>query len=951
MCLLGPVEVHGAGPAAMTQPRLRALVGVLALSANKVVPDRALVEAIWSEEVSRQRLADLRVLVYQLRRRLGDVEPGRTASRVTTAPPGYRLALAADELDVSRFELLALRGRKSASDGDHAAASCLFRQALGLWRGPPLADVAAGSVLAGEAARLDELRLAALECRFASELALGLHGELTAELTALASENPLRERLTEQLMLALCGCGRQAEALAVYRKAWRVLNAELGIAPGLALTRLHQRILDGDQTLVGPQITVEAKAGASALVPRQLPLALSHFSGRAAELEQLDDLAGRVRGSRATVVVATISGMAGIGKTSLAVHWAHRVASQFSAGQLYANLRGYDAEGSAVAPDEVLRGFLDALGVAPERVPDGRDARAALYRTLLADRRMLIVLDNARDAAQVRPLLPAGPGSMVIVTSRTGLPGLSASDGAVPIDLGLPSGGEAHQLLAALLTEQRLAAEPAAASELITLCARLPLAISIVASRAVSARGKSLAALAADLSGERIRLDVFDTGDAATSVRAVFSWSYGRLTGQAARAFRLLASQPGPDISLAAAASVMPLPKAVARLALAELTDARLLSEHSPGRYAFHDLVQAYAAELAMATDTTNGLQAAAVRALDHYLHTGHAAARLLEPTHRPLDLPDPAAGVLPERIDDRADAMAWFKAEHHVLLANITRAADRGLDSYAWRIPWTLRNYLDWQGHWDDFAFVNEIALAAARREGDDFGLAWTYHRMATVSLRRGRYDEAIGHADQALQGFCRVGDLLGQAHAHLSTSWIHGLRGRFDGALEHACQAMLMYGQAGERCQEAAAMTEVGWYHTNLGNLELGLDYCRRALDAHRRAGSPQSRLAHAWDRLGFAHERLGDNIAATSCYGEALMLFRDLGHTWGQANSLFRLGFNYEAAADLAAARLAWQQALDLLGDMHHPAASRARARLGVLVAASSTSCSPGPVRKAA
>lgn len=460
-------------------------------------------------------------------------------------------------------------------------------------------------------------------------------------------------------------------------------------------------------------------AAAGRPVPRQLPADVPGFTGRGAQLRELDLLVtGGERTS--TLVVSAVSGTAGVGKTALAVHWAHRVRGRFPHGQLYVNLRGFDPTGRAVSPAEAVRGFLDALGVVPQRIPAGLDPQAALYRSLVADRRMLILLDNARDADQVRPLLPGAAGCLVVVTSRDLLSGLVVAEGAHPLVLDLLTTDEAHQLLERRLGPARVAAEPEAVDDIVGACARLPLALAIVAARAVAHPAFPLSALAGALRQARGGLDIFAHGDPATDVRAVFSWSYHTLGPTAARLFRLLGVHPGPDITIPAAASLAGVTPREVAASMGELTRANLLTEHTAGRFAFHDLLRAYATELAHDVEPQAERRAAAQRALDHYLRTAYAADQLLNPERGPITLPPAGPGVTPEEHADRGQAMAWFGAEHRVLLAAADRAAATGLDIHAWQLPWVLADFFNLRGHSHDLAATQHAALEAARRLAD---------------------------------------------------------------------------------------------------------------------------------------------------------------------------------------------------------------------------------------
>jgi transcriptional regulator with XRE-family HTH domain len=529
-------------------------------------------------------------------------------------------------------------------------------------------------------------------------------------------------------------------------------------------------------------------AAGPVVVPRQLPAAAAPFAGRTAELAILGEwLEGATRnGPGRAVVISTIGGMAGAGKTALALHWAHRVADRFPDGQLYANLRGYDPSGQPAEAAEVVRGFLQGLGVVPEQIPASLDARTALYRSLLAGRRMLIVVDNARNPAQVRPLLPGAPGSVVLVTSRNHLGGLAATEGARILNLDVLSEADAAELLSARLGRDRVAAEPDAVAELIRLCARLPLALAIVAARA-DVSGWPLTVLAGQLADARERLGLLGLDDSAADVRAVFSWSFCQLSGESAGMFRLLAVHPGPDISVAAAASIAGVPAPRAQALLHELAEASMLGEYVPGRYLLHDLLRAYAAEQADpdAADTegcagvgderaTDGEgPAAARRVLEHYLHAARTAARALDPA-QPAAPDPPGPGVTREAMAGSDEALAWFDAEHNVLLAIMSQAGSSGSDDYVRQIAWTLEPFFVRRGNWQDLTVTEQIALACSERLADPAGQARAHLYLGRALAGRGQADPARAHLAQAAELFRALGDHSAEARAHLADSAI---------------------------------------------------------------------------------------------------------------------------------------------------------------------------------
>src|ERR1035438_2515234 len=665
--------------------------------------------------------------------------------------------------------------------------------------------------------------------------------------------------------------------------------------------------------------------------PRQLPTAVAQFAGRTAELATLDRWLEQPAGDRAGggVVISAIGGMAGVGKTALALRWAHQVAGRFPDGQLYVNLQGYGPSGQPVAAAEVVRRFLGALGVAPEHIPADSDEQVGLYRSLLASRRMLIVADNARDAAQVRPLLPGAPGCLVLVTTRSPLTGLAAADGACVLTLDVPTETEAAELLSARIGADRAAAEPEAVADLVRLCARLPLALAIVAARA-AASGWPLAALAAELADARGRLGALTVNDAAADVQAVFSWSYSQLSAEAARTFRLLGIHPGPDISGRAAASLAGLPPRQARTALRELAGVCLITERAPGRHALHDLLRAYAADQARACETSVERRAAARRMLDYYLHTAATAAQALDPAQDILPLGPPQHGVTPERIADGPQAQAWFGAEHKVLLAVIGQAVAAGFSEHARQLPWTLVTFLDRGGHWHDLVISHLTALACAERLGDLAGQARTHRNLGRAQLQLGQTGQARAHLTQAADLSRSLGDRAAEARAHLSLSVVFERELQFPESLASSLCALDLSKTAGDPALQAKACNNVGYDHAMLGDPRRGLAYCRRALELHRQAGDP-SLEASTWDSLGYIYRHLDDYGQAATSYQRAISLFREAGARYQTAQPLSHLGDAHPAAGDNHAARETWQQALDILDELAHPEAMPVRNKL--------------------
>jgi tetratricopeptide (TPR) repeat protein len=743
-------------------------------------------------------------------------------------------------------------------------------------------------------------------------------------------------------MLALYRCGRPGDALRRYEQTRQYLAGELGADPGPQLAALHRQILRADPALAmvpGPGCPPAARAAGTAPparqagpVPRELPADVPAFTGRASELAELDRLlAAPANAGRApAAVISAVSGTAGVGKTALAVHWAHRAAAagRFPDGQLHVNLRGYDPARPLTAAD-ALAGFLRALGVPAPDIPPGQDQRAARYRTLLAGKRMLIVLDNASTAEQVRPLLPGTPGCAVLVTSRDALAGLVARDGATRLDLDLLPLADAVGLLTQLIGAPARA-DPTVAAELAARCARLPLALRIAAELAAARPAAPLGDLAADLAGQQRRLDLLDAGeDPGTAVRAVFSWSYQQLSLDAARMFRLLGLHPGPDICVPAA-SLAATTQTDARAQLQRLARAHLITEHAPGRYAFHDLLRAYASEQARDTDSRADRDAATGRVLDHYLHTAARAARLLVPSKEPVVLAPPRPGAAPGQPADRRQALTWFEEEHQALLASVALAAGSGFDAHAWQLPWALMSFLQARGHYQEWAATQRTALAAATRLGDTAAQALSFRLLANACANLGDHDQALGHFASSLTLYQRLGNRLGEARIQQNLAFPAERQSRYTDALGHAEQALRLYQVIGDKASEAAALNNVGWYHGLVGDYRQARAFCRHALTLSADVGHRWLE-GYIWDSLGYAEHHLGNLAEAIACYRRALSLYREAGDRFYEADALTHLGDTRLAAGELAQAQEVWQQALAILEDLRHPDADQVRAKL--------------------
>ena len=721
-----------------------------------------------------------------------------------------------------------------------------------------------------------------------------------------------------------------------YGSSIRLLADALKL-PGLALEELIGTACQAEDRdllrAIGGFPDPAGRVAPPSVIPRQLPPAVPHFTGRAGELAALSAaLKGPVgaKDRSTAVVISAIGGTPGVGKSALAVHWAHEIAERFPDGQLYVNLRGYHPATRPVDTDEAIRDFLDALDVPPSRIPASLEAQIGLYRSLLAGRRILILLDNARDAQHARPLLPGASDCLVVITSRSQLTGLVAAEGAHLLNLGLLPDAEAQELLTARLDPGRVGAAPGAVHELARLCAGLPLALNIVAARAAACPGLPLTAFAAELRDDQALLDALDAGDPAASVRAVFSWSYQNLTDQAARMFRLLGVHPGPDISTAAAARLAGTPSRQARRLLTELASMNIVTEYAVGRFTFHDLLRAYAIEEGQSRDSDSYRQAALRRVLDYYMCTAHQAALLLNPSRDVLALTQPPAQAMPPELRDGTEALAWFEAEHAVLLAAIMHAAQAGFDHHVGQIAWSLADYLDRRGYWHDWAATQHSAAAAAQRAGDRAAQARACRGLGRAFTELRDYQDARSQLERAAGLYCQLRDGVGQGRTHLALARLWEYQNQHALALDHAQKALDLFRVAGHPPGQASARNAVGWHQAHLGNHTQAISNCQQALALYRRLADTRGEAATS-DSLGYAYHHVGNLPRACRFYQAAVDLFRGLGDKYNQAGSLSRLGDAHLHAGDVTAARALWRQALDLLSDLDHPDVDDVRAKL--------------------
>jgi DNA-binding SARP family transcriptional activator len=936
--LLGPVKAWRDGSEiGLGSPQQRAVLAVLLLREGRNASQEEIVRAVWTDDPPRSAIGTVRTYVYRLRQVLdGDRAGAPDPVLVSWSGGGYAVAPGAAAVDLDEFRALTTRAAVARRDGDPGGASGLLHAALALWKGDPLGGLPPGEYLDRQRDRLVELRLAALESRLDVDLELGRDADLVVELSALVAEHPLRERFRELLMLALYRAGRQAEALAAYQGGRLVLTEQLGVEPGAGLRTLHERILRADPALLHrspaaptpaaptpaaptpetptPETTDTAGEEAAdpappRVVPAQLPGDVFAFTGRDAELAALDGVAApagadaRAAG-RAGAAIAVLSGAAGAGKTALAVHWGRRVADRFPDGQLYVNLLGYSRERALRTIDALAR-FLRAVGTPPEQVPEDVEEAAALYRSLLAGRRMLVLLDNVRDADQARALLPGAPGCVVVITSRDMLGGLVASDGARSVPVGPLARADSLRLLAKLLDSAALAGD-ADADELARLCADLPLALRIVAANALRSPGRSVAAQAARLrTGDRLAELAVDGDDRAT-VRAAYDLSYAALPAAAARAFRLLGLAPGLDISGAAAAAVLGATGAETRAALRQLTSRHLLVETAPDRYAWHDLLRLYAAQRAATEDPQPDRAAAADRLYRHYLARTTAAARSLYPqTSR---LPAPAGEPAPEPFADHGAASAWLEAELANLLTVAAHAAANGPHPASWQLPDALCGYFFMTRDAVSWRSVTQTGLWAAQAAGDVAGEASMRLSFAALAWAQDRYAAAADDAGRAVELARRGRWLTGEAGALGLLGNVQVSLGDLPAAARNLRAALELDLRADNVGAQALRLSTLGVISYMLGRLAEAVDLHRAARTAQARLGTPSGQ-AMTLANLSVAQLELGDVAAAGESIEEALRLCRSVGHRAGEAQlvacsaQLRSVQGSYGAARELA------------------------------------------------
>lgn len=892
------------------------LLLVLLLHANGPVSVSRLEAALWPGRAPRSAAGLVRTYVSGLRGALGLGEAGKVP-RLAKEPGGYRLLLAPGDLDLDVFDDLSVRGRQALAGGDAAQAARLLSDALALWRGEPGADVTLDGDSAAIVAGLAVRRMMAEEAWTDAQLLLGSGADLIGRLRTLVAQQPLQERARTQLMLALYRAGRKVEALDEFLALRRAMADELGIEPSAPTQDLHQRILADDPAL--------SPAHGPAVIPRQLPGDIRDFTGRDAALLAMK---GLLSGPDTAPVIIAITGMAGGGKTALAVHFAHLTADRFPDGQLFADLRGH-AETEPRSPGEALRAFLRALDV--RKIPGDPEEAAALYRSLLARKRMIVLLDNAADAMQVRPLLPGAPGCLVLITSRSRLPGLLTRNSATPVSVGPLSGSEGASLLQKILGASRVQTEPGAAAAIIDRCAGLPLALRIAAERAALRPELALATLASELAAEQRRLDALTVGeDGDASVRSVFSWSYRRLGPDATRMLRLLSLHPGTDIGIPAAAALADSTLADAARQLGLLANAHMLRETAAGRYQFHDLLRAYAAERAAAEEPLAEHSAALRRVLTWYLHTADAADRVLVPTRRHVPLDGTSAEPL--RFTSYEDALAWCDAEYANLMAAIHAAAELGEDAIAWKLPVALACYLEIGQAWAEWVTAGQKAVKAARRIGDLSGEAWLLSQLSSPHARLGRFDDALECLQRALHIRMETGDRRAEGSTLNNIGAVYGDTGRFEDSIRCFQDALDLAVETGDQRSESIALLNLGEAHQKLGQHDKAAFYFQQALRIARETGEARVE-GSALSSLSETFGTLGRPAACRDHLRQALAAWQRAGDRKNEAETHLKLGDRLSGIGEARLAHEHWRAAQAIFQEFGDPRGRELRYRLQI------------------
>jgi DNA-binding SARP family transcriptional activator len=933
--ILGPLELwDGQAWSAVSAGKQRSLLAALLVDAGQVVPTDRLIFEIWGDSPPAGANNLVSIYVHKLRKMIGD----EGSLMLRTRAPGYQLTLEPSDLDLTQFDELAGTARQALAAGEHEKAAGELAAALALWRGRPFLDVAPSELVTAEAERLEELRLNALELRIAADIGCGRHAQVTPELSRLVADHPLRERLWELYLRALDGAGRHAEALAAYAKARELIADELGVDPGEQLQRIYTGLLTDD--IRAPDGDSEKGSGEEQPAPEpqeppaQLPAGISDFTGRIRDVQRLCDLPSRAEDDDSgAVTVALVAGTGGLGKTTLAVHAAHRLRPRFPDGQLYVNLLG--ASPQPLAAGDVLARFLRDLGVEPARIPAEEEERAALLRTRLTGRRVLMLLDDARDAAQVRPLLPGSASCLVIVTTRNRLPDLAITR---LVDLDVLDDEDARRLFTRIAGPERVDQDPEGTQEVLAACAGLPLAIRIAGARLAARSGWSVRTLASRLRGAQRRLDELKVGDLA--VRACFEVSFASLPGSPepggigpARTFRLLGLWEGPSLALAAAAALFGQADDSAADALESLVDAHLVESPVPDVYGFHDLLRVYAAERCEIEESAQNRQDALRRILSWYLHTVEGADRIISPHSIRVPVGDPGPGIRPQLFASLEEALDWCEAERPNLLVAIQQAAAGGLYDIAWRLAASAMSFFYRRSHWEDWLSTHEVGLDSARAAGDRLAEAWMLHNIG-MAYGAQYMGEAVSCFEQAVAIYREIEDSLGEARALSNLVHAHLELGRFEECLEEGEHSLAVQRRVGNRYGEGMTLSVLGVALRKLGRGAEAVDRIEHALVIFEERGD-RNGGAYVRAELARAYLEMSRTDEALKCLSQSLDVLRDTGDRFGQATMLTLIGLAMQRAGQLVQARESLaegQRIFEELGDQNQ--AARIRAELAEL-----------------
>ncbi|ACZ87185.1 regulatory protein AfsR [Streptosporangium roseum] len=884
--------------------RQQRVMATLLLESNRIIPVSRLVQATWGEAAPATAHHQIRKMVADLRNRLGG-----GGQSIVTDGPGYRLVVEEDQLDLSLFDIRTRRAGEAEKSGLPVNAMTELQEALDLWTGQALSGID-GPVIRAAAELLDERRVAVTERLMDLRLTHGHARDLISDLRALVSEHPLRETLWTQLILALYRSNRHAEALRTYEDVRCLLADELGVDPGIELMKLHELILRNDPTLDCPSRRTKSGIGVPVMVrPCALPYDVPDFTGREAELQRLTSMVAE--NADRTALIVTIDGMAGIGKTAFAVHAAHKLARLFPDGQLFVDFNGFTPGRKPIPVAEAIATLLSTLGVPDGEIPHDLQGRIAMWRMRTAGRRLLLLLDNTADAAQVLPLLPGMPGCVTLITSRAPLSGV---DGAVLQSLELLTPDESRALLERVVGTMRLATERETVTTLIEMCGRLPLALRIVAARLNNRPQWSVAHMVDRLGNERRRLSELVVGD--RSVHAAIAHSYGSLRPDQQRLFRLLGLHPGHDYDAYAAAALAGIPVDEAESLLEGLLDSRLLVQREVGRYNYHNLVLSYARDAASSHETEHTGTRAIHRLLDYYLHTAEAAANLLDLGRRQVAL---CLSCPPSHVPPLADGKAslrWFDTERHNLRMAVEEAQRQGLHGHCYHLPHMMAHYLQLRGCSDDQLTLLKTAFDAAAQLNDHHAQGRTLLNLAVSDWFYGRFSEALDRAVQALAVAEKLGDADFQGACLSRIGIFHAALGRYEEALHHYKCALDIHEGHGNWSEVSMTLVSTSSTKATLGLFDDAHRDACRAVSIDRRSGYRNGEVMGLL-AMSTAQAGMNDLEGAASSLNTAYELVHTDEMPGYEAAVLVQQGHLHRRLGQLDEATAAGRRAMEILG----------------------------------